>query len=213
MSDGSRPVREARRGDLAAIAAIHEAAFPGFFLTLMGRPFLRAYYGLILHFDRGILLVREGDDGKPAGFVGGFLHPTRFYEAMRGSKRRLLLPIALGILQRPSTLPRVLANVRKVRQGGDAPEEGGETSAELASIAVHPERGGKGHGRALISAFLEAAAERGADYTYLTTDADDNERVRTLYERAGFALDRVFERPDGRRMCVYGMRQRRDGRD
>ncbi len=199
MADALRPATVA---DLERIAVLHEAAFPGFFLTRMGRPFLRAYYAMVLEYARGITLVAESDDGV-VGFVTGFHEPEGFYRLMRARKLRFVGPLALGILQRPSTLPGVLANVRKVQGGSAAGSVREGKPCELSSLGVLPSASGRGLGQALVRAFLERAAGEGADRIYLTTDADGNERVNAFYQKLGFALTESFEGHPGRRMNLY----------
>lgn len=55
----------------------------------------------------------------------------------------------------------------------------------LAELYVVPEQRGRGLGRALLEAGMEAAREWGADHIDLGTSLDDTE-ARALYESAGF---------------------------
>jgi ribosomal protein S18 acetylase RimI-like enzyme len=72
--------------------------------------------------------------------------------------------------------------------------------AYLEEFYVAPERRGRGIGRALLQAAIDAARERGAAHIDLTTSEDDT-TARGLYDRAGFT-DR--ERgPDGPIMLYY----------
>jgi ribosomal protein S18 acetylase RimI-like enzyme len=57
--------------------------------------------------------------------------------------------------------------------------------AYLAELHVVPSRRGQGYGRALITDAMRVARERGADYAFLVTSADDRLAQR-LYEAAGF---------------------------
>jgi ribosomal protein S18 acetylase RimI-like enzyme len=71
--------------------------------------------------------------------------------------------------------------------------------AYLAELYVVPGRRGQGYGRELITAALQAARERGADYAFLVTSEDDRLAQR-LYEAAGF---RRTEGADGPLMLAY----------
>src|SRR5262249_52607189 len=64
-------VREATVADLPGIVRIHQKAFSHFFLTRLGGEFLRLYYGLVLNYHAGIILVSEAQ-GTLLGFVCGF---------------------------------------------------------------------------------------------------------------------------------------------
>jgi ribosomal protein S18 acetylase RimI-like enzyme len=75
--------------------------------------------------------------------------------------------------------------------------------AELTSIGVDPEGGGRGIGSALVEAFVAAARDAGAGGVRLTTDRDDNAEVNAFYRRRGFALHATYEAAAGRFMNEY----------
>jgi ribosomal protein S18 acetylase RimI-like enzyme len=81
---------------------------------------------------------------------------------------------------------------------------GGQREVELFTIGVDPERGGRGIGQTLIRGFLEESARRGGDSVYLTTDAEENERVNAFYRKLGFTLEKTYHHGP-RRMCLYRM--------
>ena len=64
----------------------------------------------------------------------------------------------------------------------------------LAELYVAPPSRGRGLGRALMSAAIDHARGRGADYMELGT-AEDDVAARALYESLGF--DNRGGRPDG----------------
>ncbi len=198
-------VRPAEVADLAAIARVHVRAFDGFFLTLLGEGFLREYYRLTLEHDGGLLLVAESE-GQVTGFASGFLRPVAFYERLSRSKWRLAPAILRAVLRRPSTLGRILGAARHVggREAAKAPWDG--DPAELASIGVDPAHGGHGIGTALLEAFASSAGKSGADYVYLTTDADHNDGVNAFYARNGFDLVTSYTAAGERKMNLYASR-------
>jgi [ribosomal protein S18]-alanine N-acetyltransferase len=61
----------------------------------------------------------------------------------------------------------------------------GAGDADVLTVAVMPERQGRGHGTRLVSALLDAAAARGVDAVTLEVRASD-EGAQRLYRRAGF---------------------------
>jgi ribosomal protein S18 acetylase RimI-like enzyme len=65
----------------------------------------------------------------------------------------------------------------------------------LAELYVVPARRGQGLGRALMTAAIDEARARGADYMDLGTSEDDV-AARALYESLGF-VNREGGRPDG----------------
>ena len=195
-------IRPGTADDLRDLVSIHCCAFPNFFLTNLGTPFLRDYYRLILEYKEGILLVAS-EAGQQVGFAAGFMNPDGFYTRMRSRRYQLLVPIGLGLLQSPQLLPRVIAHGLRISRGGDKSSRRGASSCEMASLGVDPKASGKGIGRLLVDAFIAESRQLGATEVYLTTDADGNERVNTFYGRMGFARDRQFIAAGNRRMNEY----------
>lgn len=71
--------------------------------------------------------------------------------------------------------------------------------AYLAELYVVPGARGRGYGRDLVTACIEAARERGADYAFVITSEDDEEAQR-LYAAAGF---RRTEGEGGPRLLAF----------
>jgi ribosomal protein S18 acetylase RimI-like enzyme len=196
-------VRQAVTEDLPRIAAIHRSAFSQFFLTRLGAEFLRRYYGLLLRHPKAIVLISESS-GVVEGFVGGFVDPAEFYALMRRNRHMFVLPILAALIRRPSLVMKVFDAVQRIQT--PAAEES-PRSCELCSVAVAPEAGGMGLGKALVQAFLEWAWSMDARRVYLTTDADANERANALYRTTGFQLNRRFRQGKGRWMNEYILRR------
>jgi ribosomal protein S18 acetylase RimI-like enzyme len=76
----------------------------------------------------------------------------------------------------------------------DAPD------AYMEELYVIPDRRGKGLGRALMEAVMDAARSHGADHMDLGTSEDDT-AARGLYESLGFSNREG--RPDGPVMLYY----------
>jgi len=190
-------IRDMEQRDLDAVVEVHRTAFPGFFLTRMGRRFLRAYYETALDYAPTIALVCEEQPGSALrGFVVGFREPQGFYALFSARRRRLLPAIFRAILSDPGLLRAILRNMRRVADQAEHPVD----AAELASIGVDGQ--GRGAGGRLVEEFCERAAANGLRTVVLTTDAEENDSVRTFYERRGFVLDGFEDRGD-RRLCRY----------
>lgn len=76
----------------------------------------------------------------------------------------------------------------------------GRPDAHIEELYVIPGRRGRGIGRALLEAAMEAAREAGATHIELTTGESDTE-ARGLYESSGFTNREGSE--DGPRMLYY----------
>jgi ribosomal protein S18 acetylase RimI-like enzyme len=76
----------------------------------------------------------------------------------------------------------------------------GEPDAYIQELYVAPDTRGRGMGRALLEASMDAAREAGATHIDLTTGEDDAEAL-SLYESTGFTNREGS--PDGPRMLYY----------
>ena len=175
---------DVRLSDIAAFAAIHRAAFPRSLTTRLGDRFLADYYIRVLGSPSGVAYLAEQDQ-EPLGFAVGFVDPATFYENMRRKKWEVARSMAMGLLKKPWLIAPVITNFL---WAGKAKHEGAD-SCELASIAVIPKTSGSGIGRALLDSFVAGAAQTGAKRVSLTTDAENNSRVRRFYEKYGFVKD------------------------
>jgi len=192
-------VRRATVEDLPGIVTIHQRAFSNFFLTRLGSEFLHRYYGLVLNCSGGIVLVSE-ENGILKGFVCGFVEPAEFYRLMRRNGRIFVLPALSALLRHPSLAANVLNGVLRIQT---LASQGPARSCELSSIAVSPDAGSSGLGKALVRAFLAQAWSMEAQCVYLTTDADGNGQANALYRKAGFQHTRRFLQRKGRWMNEY----------
>ncbi len=190
-------VRPATKDDIERIVSIHMRAFEGFFLTFMGKRFLRELYRNFTLEQEGICLVaEEGND--VIGFVAGTICPEVFLTRIRKRRRHVFLMASIGsILRRPFLVTRRLISALSYK--GDKPPKC-KDAALLSSIAVDPDFSGKGAGQLLLKAFCKEVRDAGSDFVYLTTDRDDNERINKLYQESGFELESTFAQLDNRNM-------------
>ena len=183
-----------RQSDVAAVSAVHLAAFPTFFLTWLGPRFLRALYRTIVDDEHGIAFVATRGD-QIVGFVAGTADKG-FY---RRARRRWLhfAAAAVGALVRRPSMAR-----RLIRALWSPP---GITSnaALLMSLAVDPCIAGTGVGTRLTETFVQRARERGAPAVALTTDGVGNDVVHEFYRRRGFTLAAGYVTAEGRAMNEY----------
>jgi GNAT superfamily N-acetyltransferase len=183
-------------GEVDAVVALHLAAFPGFFLSLLGRRFLQLLYTGFMVQPSGVCLVAR-DGSAILGFAAGTTDPKAFFSALL---RRQAITFALaavpGLLRNPAFVARKCIGALTYR--GEEPKRL-SGAALLSSLAVSPAAQGRGVGRSLARAFAAEARARGADAVYLLTDEKENERTNRFYVQCGFALLDTFARP-GRRI-------------
>ena len=180
------------------VVSIHLETFPGFFLTFMGRGFLRQLYtSYCKHPESGLLVALE--NGEPVGFLAYSAALGQLYKYMIKTR---LIPFgwyaAGAFFRKPAVFMRL---VRAFLKPGESKRE--EAYVELASIGVKPETKGTGVGSKLIDDLKARVDFEKYAYINLETDAVDNEGANRFYEKNGFTLCRSFETHEGRKMNEY----------
>lgn len=196
-------LRAASERDLNAVVRVHQQAFKGFLMTLLGPRFLRGYYQCVLEYAQPIFLVAERE-GQIIGFAAGFVNPPRFYAQLRQRKIPLALAAASYLVWRPHLWRRALSSLRRAETLSSNEDE--PTLAELASIGVSPAAQGIGAGTQLVQTFLQQAQQHGVQEVVLTTDAHNNDAVNAFYQRLGFVCTRQFYHTPERLMNEYRIR-------
>lgn len=187
---------------IKAIAKLHRRAFPTFFLTQLGVPFLKTLYiGYMEDKNSGIIVAE--DDGKLVGFIAYSNDYSGFY---KGLIKNHLIKFGLcsigAAIRHPSFVKRLLGAFKKSELVVKA-----ERYVELASICVDPMIESKGVGSMLVE-YLKGIIDF-STYAYinLETDAEDNESVNKFYLKNGFRLERTFLTAEGRKMNEYRYRR------
>jgi ribosomal protein S18 acetylase RimI-like enzyme len=150
--------------------------------------------------DRTGITIVAVEDGRVVGFAAGTTDSHSYYRRLLVRRWwRFAIAIVPAILRHPSLLKRLTWRVSSATAG--APRDG---EAELLSLAVAPSAGGRGVGRVLVRAFLEAVRSRdGLRRVSLTTDAAGNDRVETFYQSLGFTRRASYSTPENRLMHEY----------
>lgn len=187
------------RSDVNSVVVTHQSAMPGFFLSSLGRSFLKTYYGSLVNDPTAIARVAVDAAGNVIGFAVGSTNPSGFYRRLL-SRRWLAFAVASvpGLLQNPWATPRI---VRAIRYPGTQPQ--GDNLGGLYSIGVLSDMQGRGVGSMLVSAFLDEALMRGSSAVYLHADAEGNDGWNALLRKMGWRLVKTFTTPEGRRMNEY----------
>ncbi len=185
--------------DVPILARLHVDAFPGFFLSTLGEPFLVQMYCGFLSDPSAVCVVAHDADGEVLGAVVGTVQPVGFFSRLL--KRRwpgFALASARAVIRNPAAAPRLLAAIR-YRGGPRAAGEG----ALLSSICVDRAARGTGVGRELITMWERLVADRGVHAASLTTDADNNSAVNGFYQSQGWELANTYLTNGGRSMNLY----------
>ncbi len=192
-------LKEADKSVLDAVVRIHLETFQGFFLTFMGKGFLKQLYRSYCDHPESGLLVALDERDTPVGFLAYSGALSDLYKYM--IKRRLI-PFgwyaAGAFFRKPRVFMRLL---RAFQKPGESKRE--EAYVELASIGVSPEVKGTGVGSQLIDALKERVDMDRYAYINLETDALDNEAVNHFYLKNGFTVARNFTTAEGREMYEF----------
>ncbi len=184
---------------ITRIANLHVKAFPEFFLTQLGKGFLRTLYkGYLEDQDSGII-VAEDVKGRLIGFIAFSRDYSRFYKGL--IKKHLLkfsLSSASAAVRHPSFIKRLIGAFGK---SDEAKRE--EAYVELASICVNPKASGHGVGSKMIDYLKSITDFNKYSYISLETDAKDNDSVNAFYAKNGFTLVRNYSTAECRRMNEY----------
>lgn len=180
------------------IVDIHMKTFTGFFLTFLGKGFLKQLYkGFSSHDHSGLLVA--GQNGSVVGFLAYSENLSAFYRYLI---KKSLVPFAwysLGAaIRKPSAMVRL---VRAFLKPGESKRE--EEYIELSSIGVLPQMKGHHIGSRLIDELKGKYDSSRFSYIKLETDAVDNDGVNAFYVKNGFAVDHEYTTPEGRIMYEY----------
>lgn len=180
------------------VVDIHMQSFTGFFLTFLGKGFLKQLYkGFIEHENSGLLVAVEND--KIIGFLAYSGDLSSFYKYLL---KRHFLPLAwhagIAFIRKPKIFLRL---IRAFSYSEDAKRD--EKYVELSSIGVLPEMAGKGVGTQLMRSLKRKVDGEKYRYIKLETDAENNEAANSFYRKNEFMLDHEYVTYEGRKMNEY----------
>lgn len=186
------------RKELEEVVKIHMETFTGFFLTFLGKGFLKQMYkGFITHDSSGLIVAKKGN--RIVGVLAYSEDLSAFYSYLIKTKLIQFAWYSLGAaIRKPSAMLRLIRAFLK-----PAETKRIEKYVELSSIGVLPESKGQHVGSKMIDKLKEMFDENRFAYINLETDAVDNDGANAFYIKNGFKLERSFETPEGRKMNEY----------
>ena len=180
------------------IVDIHMATFQGFFLTFLGKGFLKQLYeGYIEHKQSNLIIARQNKE--IVGFIAYSSDISDLYKYL--IKKKLLLFACysfVAFIKNPKILFRLLSAFSKSEEVSRK-----EKYIELASIGVKPNVKAQGIGSSMISYMKEQIDFNEYEYISLETDTENNEYANKFYLKNGFVLIRTYETKQGRNMNEY----------
>lgn len=186
--------RQANKQDINTIVEIHLERFSNFFLTNLGKTFLKVFYKAFLK-KPAILLVIE-DENAIKGFAAGSLHNKGFFKKLLLNNLLEFCLIGIKIaLTNPFALKRIAVNASKS-------EENNIVYAELLSIATLQNK--KGYGKILLEKFQEELIKQNCNLPIsLTTDYYDNAKAIDFYKNSGYEMLEIFYSYQNRKMYRF----------
>lgn len=176
--------RIAIESNVDEITDIHINTFNGFFLTSLGKGFLKTYYRSCIKSNSAITICAYDVDEKIVGFSVGCLRSKGFHKKLildnpvAFSKQGIML-----LLKKPGAIIRLLNNLKK--ESSTFNDDG--KYAELLSIGVLTEKKGLGIGKGLLLDFEKRVGSKGVDKVTLTTDVNNNDGVLGFYKSMGYS--------------------------
>lgn len=193
-----RQIENSEQNIINDVVDIHLNTFEGFFLTFMGKGFLKLMYRSYIEYkDSGILVAFQ--DNVPIGFLAYSGDLSGLYKYM--IKKRL---ISFGwyslaaFFRRPTVFMRLVRAFLK-----PAETKRCERYVELASIGINTKFKSAGVGTGLIDELKNRVDFTKFEYITLETDALNNEAANYFYKKNGFRVMRTFQTKEGRKMYEY----------
>jgi glycosyltransferase involved in cell wall biosynthesis/ribosomal protein S18 acetylase RimI-like enzyme len=172
-------IRRATSADASSMARLHREGLPESFLPRLGDRFLRRLYRALSADSGAVAVVAVNGGDEVVGFAAGAVSVSGFYRRFRRRHG-----VAAGVAAGPRLLRRgVISGLRETAKYPVQIASG--TDAELLSIAVAPDHGSRGVGRALARDVIDGLADRGAGEVRVVVAAD-NDRANRFYESLGF---------------------------
>lgn len=193
-----REVKSNEKKIIDEIVTIHLNTFTGFFLTFMGRGFLKQMYQSYCEHDESGLLVAE-DDETSIGFLAYSSNFSGLYKFMIKTRLIQFGWYSVGaFFRRPSAFMHIIKAFLKPSE-----VKRKEKYVELSSIGVDPNAKSNGIGSKLIEELKKLVDFEKYAYITLETDAVNNEGAIHFYEKNGFIRERMFVTDEGRKMYEY----------
>lgn len=181
-----RSIRSLSLQELSALANLHSAVMQTL-LADLGKAIVLRYYQIAQDDPRVIGWCAFDESDRLIGWVIGSPDPSALNAGVRRNGLWFSGQMIKLLITRPFVFAQLLRSVFSPAQENDLMQG----AIELTYIGVDPSSRGHGIARALIRAFVDAAAQAGYDRIVLSVETDNASAI-TLYERSGFQITRTF---------------------
>ena len=180
-------VRAATLDDTASMAICHTDAFPGQFMTVMGRTWVSALYAYYINHSKGISIIAVDNQNEVVGLAVGGDNEIRD-QFLSVAKKRFVFLLLWKCITKNIVRSKIFGQIfgRKTQESQESKQrkEKEKSFGVLLSIGVKSECAGKGVAGHVMQYFMEAGSER---YNMLRlTVHSDNDRAIGFYEKHGW---------------------------
>ena len=178
------PLTELDTIGLDKLSALHHAVMHTL-LAALGLPVVRRYYEICQH-DEAVVGIYAGD-GEILGWAVGSPHPERINAQLRTSLIWFAGQMLTLAVKHPAALIQLAGSVLSASDANMLRPG----QVELTYIGVAPIARGRGLGKGLLTAFLEASRAAGYISVALSVETD-NPAAIALYTNGGFHITKTF---------------------
>jgi|SRR5687767_6167000 len=168
------------------LAALHHSVMQTL-LSNLGLPVVLRYYQVAREERSVVGICAVSPSGEMLGWALGSPHPNLINSRVRTPLTWFLLQMLRLTLTRPLVLWQLVSSV--LRSSGQPDLKSG--AIELTYIGVASDQRGKGLGRKLLDAFIEASRMAGYHSVVLSVEMENMPAI-ALYEKAGFKIIQSF---------------------
>lgn len=181
------------------VVEIHLTTFPEFFLTFLGKGFLKQLYSGFIEHNNSNLIIAMNSENKVLGFLAYSNDLSGFYKYL--IKKKIIFFAwysMIAFFKKPKILFRLLRAFSYSKKS-----ERNEKYVEISSIGVEPKNKNLGIGSVMIKKLIENVDFENFEYIKLETDAENNMIANCFYKKNGFDLFSTYETPEKRKMNEY----------
>jgi|SRR3972149_143724 len=168
------------------LAALHHSVMRTL-LSDLGLPMVLRYYQVARNDPLVIGLCALSSSGEMLGWALGSSHPDKLNSRLRTPFAWFLFQLLRLAFTRPLVLRQLISSVLRSSTHQDM-EPG---AIELTYIGVASDQRGKGWGKELLNAFIEASRFDGYRLVIISVEMENTSAV-ALYEKAGFKIIETF---------------------
>jgi ribosomal protein S18 acetylase RimI-like enzyme len=172
--------------EISRLAGLHHSIMHTL-LSDLGLPMIVRYYQIARTDPKALGICARTGSGEILGWTMGSPHPDRINAGLRSSLAWFVLQMIRLIFTRPLVLWQLVSSAVFASRQAEL-----KTGAiELTYIGVADDQRGRGLGKTLLNAFIEASRSQGYRSVVLSVETDNVSAI-ALYTKAGFRIAKTF---------------------